>query len=90
MERTDQPTPQPSPTGANPSGYTPDEIAAAAELRADARARIDDISARVQTATTPEEHTALGRESARAWGDYKAAGFILTDGAPSNRPAVTG
>ncbi|WP_406157725.1 hypothetical protein [Streptomyces canus] len=62
------------------SGYTPEEIAAAAALRADARARIDDISARTETATTPEEHTVLGRESASAWGDYKAAGFVLTEG----------
>lgn len=65
------------------SGYTPDEIAAAASLRADARARIDDISARTEAASTPEEHTALGRESASAWGDYKAAGFVLTEGADS-------
>ncbi|MFE3853408.1 hypothetical protein ACFXPN_20010 [Streptomyces griseorubiginosus] len=65
------------------SGYTPEEIAAAATLRADARARIDDISARTATATTPEEHTALGRESASAWGDYKSAGFVLTEGADS-------
>lgn len=62
------------------SGYTPDEIAAATKLRADARARINDIETRTQTATTPQEHTALGRESASAWGDYKAAGFVLTEG----------
>lgn len=61
------------------SGYTPAELAAAAELRADARARINDIAARAQTATTPEEHTQLGRERAHAFGDYKTAGFILTD-----------
>jgi predicted NAD-dependent protein-ADP-ribosyltransferase YbiA (DUF1768 family) len=70
MERTDQQPQQP----------TPQERAAAAELRADARARIDDITARIQTATTPQEHTALGRESASAWGDYKAAGSVLTEG----------
>ncbi|MFC8432230.1 hypothetical protein [Streptomyces sp. NPDC057253] len=63
------------------SGYTPEEIAAAARLRVDARARIDDINARTETATTPEEHTALGREAASAWGDYKSAGSILTEGA---------
>jgi len=65
------------------SGYTPEEIAAANTLRADARARIDDISARTETATTSEEHTALGREAASAWGDYRAAGFVLTEGAES-------
>lgn len=62
------------------SGYTPQEVANAAEMRADAQARIDDIAARTQNATTPEEHTALGRERASAFGDYKAAGFVLTEG----------
>lgn len=66
-----------------PQQPSPQERAAAAELRADARARIDDIAARTETATTPQEHTALGRESASAWGDYKAAGFVLTEGAES-------
>lgn len=60
---------------------TPEELAAAATLRTDALARIDDIAARTETATTPEEHTALGRERASAFGDYKAAGFVLTEGA---------
>lgn len=61
------------------SAYTPAELSAAVDLRADARARIDDISARTRTTTTPEEHTALGRERAQAFGDYKHAGFILTE-----------
>lgn len=61
------------------SGYTPEEVAAAAELRADASARIADIGRRTQTATTPEEHQALGRERAHAFGDYKHAGFVLTE-----------
>lgn len=68
------------------SGYTPEEIAHAAELRADASARIEDIGRRTEHATTPEEHTALGRERAAAFGDYKHAGFILTEGSD---PAVT-
>lgn len=63
------------------SGYTLAEIAAAAELRAAARTRIDDIAARTQTATTAEEHQALGCERAHAFGDYKTAGFVLSDGA---------
>jgi hypothetical protein len=62
------------------SGYTPDEITAAAELRADASARIEDIGRRTEHATTPEEHTQLGKERAAAFGDYKAAGFVLTEG----------
>jgi hypothetical protein len=70
----------PDRTDQQPQQPTPQERAAAAELRADARARLGDIDARVQTATTPEEHIALGRESASAWGDYKAAGFVLTEG----------
>ena len=61
------------------SGYTPEEITAAAELRADASTRIEDIGRRTEHATTPEEHTALGQERASAFGDYKHAGFILTD-----------
>lgn len=61
------------------SGYTPEEIAAAAQLRADAAARIEDIGRRTEHATTAEEHTALGRERAEAFGDYKSAGFILTE-----------
>ncbi|MEV8032256.1 hypothetical protein [Streptomyces sp. NPDC086182] len=64
-------------------GFTPEEIAAAGELRTDARARIDNISARAQTATTPEEHVQLRRERAHAFGDYQAAGFVLTEGAES-------
>ncbi|MFE2353450.1 hypothetical protein [Streptomyces parvulus] len=63
------------------TGYTPAEIADARTLRADARARLDDIEARTQAATTPAEHAALGQETARAYGDYKSAGFILTEGA---------
>jgi hypothetical protein len=63
------------------SGYTPEEITAAAQLRADATTRIEDIGRRTETATTPEEHQALGRERAEAFGDYKHAGFILTEGA---------
>ena len=62
------------------SGFTPDEIAAVVELRADASNRIEDIGRRTEHATTPEEHTALGRERAAAFGDYKHAGFILTEG----------
>ncbi|MFJ8054934.1 hypothetical protein [Streptomyces sp. NPDC096142] len=77
QEPTGHPQRQPSPR----SGYTPEEIATAARLRVDARARIDDIETRAQTATTREEHAALSRESARAWGDYKSAGNILTEGA---------
>lgn len=68
------------------SGYTPDEITAAAELQADARTRINDIAARTQTATTPEEHTQLGRERGSAFGDLKSATFVLTD---DGGPAVT-
>lgn len=63
------------------SGYTPEEITAAAELRADATTRIEDIGRRTEHATTPEEHTQLGGERAAAFGDYKAAGFVLTEGA---------
>lgn len=63
------------------SGYTPEELAAAAQLRADATARIADIGRRTEQATTPEEHTTLGRERAEAFGDYKTAGFVLSDGA---------
>ena len=73
MERTDQQPPRP----------TPEERAAAADLRADARSRINDIARRTETATTPDEHTQLGRELASAFGDYKHAGFILTEGAGS-------
>jgi hypothetical protein len=62
------------------SGYTRQEIADATALRADAQARIDDIERRVQTATTPEEHRVLGQETARAYGDYRSAGFVLTEG----------
>jgi hypothetical protein len=63
------------------SGYTPEEVAAAAALRADATNRIADIGRRTEHATTPEEHTALGRERASAFGDYKTAGFVLSEGA---------
>lgn len=76
MKRTDQPTQQP----------TPQERAAAAELQADARARINNIAARAQTATTPEEHIQLGRERASAFGDLKSATFVLTD---DGGPAVS-
>jgi hypothetical protein len=38
------------------SGYTPEEIAAAADLRADATTRIADIGRRTEHATTAEEH----------------------------------
>lgn len=62
------------------SGYTPRETADAEALRADARARLDDIERRTQTATTPEAHRALSQETARAYGDYKSAGFVLTEG----------
>lgn len=61
--------------------YTPQELAEAAALRDDARARLDDIETRANNATTPADHAALRREQARATGDYRAAGFILTDGA---------
>ena len=74
-ERTQYTPDQPTPR----TGFTADEIADAAQLRADARARINDIAARTETATTPAEHTQLGRERAHAFGDYKAAGFVLTE-----------
>ncbi|SEF18995.1 hypothetical protein [Streptomyces sp. Ag109_O5-10] len=59
------------------------EIKDAAALRADAEARLADISARSTTATTPAQHVALGREQARALGDWKSAGFVLTEDTPT-------
>ena len=55
------------------------EIADAATLQADARARITDIAARTESASTAAEHTQLGRERASAFGDLKASTFILTE-----------
>ncbi len=74
--RTDQPDPQ----------DTPDERAEASRLHADARARIEDIARRTESAATPEEHVQLGRERASAYGDLKSATFVLTD---NGGPAVS-
>lgn len=59
--------------------FTRKDIAAATELRADAQARIEDIARRSESATTPQEHVQLGREQAAAFGDWKTAGFVLTE-----------
>ncbi|WP_405964811.1 hypothetical protein OG713_34750 [Streptomyces sp. NBC_00723] len=59
--------------------FSKKEIADAARLHADARSRIDDIARRTETAATPQEHTQLGRERAGAFGDLKAASFVLTE-----------
>ncbi|MEU1497306.1 hypothetical protein [Streptomyces sp. NPDC005732] len=61
--------------------FSKKEIADAAQLRSDAQARLDDISRRTETAATPQEHRALGRERASAFGDLMHAGFILTEDA---------
>lgn len=66
---------QPTPC----TGFTADEITEARALRADAEARIKNIAARTETATTPQEHATLGQERGRAFADYKTAGFILTE-----------
>lgn len=61
------------------AGFSKKERQQAAGLHADSERRIADIERRTVTATTPKEHTQLGRERARAFGDRGHATFILTD-----------